>query len=121
VFSVFFAVKTVPVFCLEKDDARPRLCPLPQEKVSPSERCYYSVTCPTYPVMGISNKAGNVEALMLPPIRWERVAKERRHLKKSGKVCGGLPTRRYGKVESSAAPGKSAQLKNRPPFEGDSV
>jgi len=27
---------------------------------------------------------------------------ERRHLKKSGKVCGGLPTRRYKAGESSA-------------------
>jgi hypothetical protein len=32
------------------------------------------------------------------------VSAERRHLKKSGKVCGGLPTRRYGAGESSATP-----------------
>jgi len=30
------------------------------------------------------------------------VSAERRHLKKSGKVCGGLPTRRYKAGESSA-------------------
>jgi hypothetical protein len=59
--------------------------------------------------MSISKDVGNVEALMSSPIRWERVAKERRHLKQSGKVCGGLPTRRYGTGESSAVPGKSAR------------
>ena len=32
------------------------------------------------------------------------VSAERRHLKKSGKVCGGLPTRRYG-----AAPRKQQE------------
>jgi hypothetical protein len=32
------------------------------------------------------------------------VSAERRHLKKSGNVCGGLPTRRYGAGTSSAVP-----------------
>jgi hypothetical protein len=32
------------------------------------------------------------------------VSAERRHLKISGNICGGLPTRRYEEVESSAAP-----------------
>jgi hypothetical protein len=33
-----------------------------------------------------------------PPAIRSGVSAERRHLKKSGKVCGGLPTRRYGTV-----------------------
>ena len=32
------------------------------------------------------------------------VSAERRHLKISGNICGGLPTRRYEEVESSAVP-----------------
>jgi hypothetical protein len=32
------------------------------------------------------------------------VSAERRHLKKNGKVCGGLPTRRYGAGETFAVP-----------------
>jgi hypothetical protein len=32
------------------------------------------------------------------------VSAERRHLKISGNVCGGLPTRRYGAGESLAVP-----------------
>ena len=32
------------------------------------------------------------------------VSAEHRHLKISGNICGGLPTRRYEKVESSAGP-----------------
>jgi len=35
-----------------------------------------------------------------PPAIRSGVSAERRHLKKSGKVCGGLPTRRYGAGES---------------------
>jgi hypothetical protein len=44
------------------------------------------------------------------------VSAERRHLKTKGKVCGGLPMRRYEEGESSAVP-----LKNRAPgFAGHS-
>jgi hypothetical protein len=32
------------------------------------------------------------------------VSAERRHLKISGNICGGLPTRRYEEAESSAVP-----------------
>jgi len=32
------------------------------------------------------------------------VSVEHRHLKISGNICGGLPTRRYEEVESSAVP-----------------
>jgi len=32
------------------------------------------------------------------------VSAERRHLKISGNICGGLPTRRYEEVESSVSP-----------------
>jgi len=39
------------------------------------------------------------------------VSAERRHLKKSGKVCGGLPTRRYGAGESSTVPLKIRAIK----------
>jgi hypothetical protein len=39
-----------------------------------------------------------------PPAIRSGVSAERRHLKKSGKVCGGLPTRRYGAGESFAVP-----------------
>ena len=36
---------------------------------------------------------------------WRRgVSAERRHLKRSGNICGGLPTRRYEEVESSVSP-----------------
>jgi hypothetical protein len=39
-----------------------------------------------------------------PPTIRNGVSAERRHLKKIGKVCGGLPTRRYGAGESFAVP-----------------
>jgi hypothetical protein len=39
------------------------------------------------------------------------VSAERRHLKQSGKVCGGLPTRRYGEEESFAVPLKIRVIK----------
>jgi hypothetical protein len=38
------------------------------------------------------------------------VSAERRHLKIGRKVCGGLPTRRYGEGESFAVPLKIARL-----------
>ena len=38
------------------------------------------------------------------------VSAERRHLKISGNICSGLPTRRYEEVESSAVPLKIRAL-----------
>jgi len=51
-----------------------------------------------------------------PPAIRSGVSAERRHLKKSGKVCGGLPTRRYGKGESSAIPLKNSRAGIGRPF-----
>jgi hypothetical protein len=42
------------------------------------------------------------------------VSAERRHLKKGGNVCGGLPTRRYGQEESFMSPLKICAIRVYP-------